>query len=182
MRVVRGFLPLLILFAAASASASAQGAKTYVSPDKALRAIITPVGLEGRDSNESIVEIRGARNALLLKKSFASEDGEHGYGVIKAAWTPDSQFFVFSVESSGGHQPWHAPTFVYRRGDSKLLALDDFVGPVSSPDFELKAPALLNTEKWVADEQAGRKVILNLSELSSANSGRKGARGIGSNR
>jgi hypothetical protein len=182
VRVVRDFFFLVVLCVAATASASAHGAKTYASPDKALRATVTSAGPEGRDAAESVVEIRGPRNELLLKKSFASEDGEHGYAVVKAAWTPDSRFFVFSVESSGGHQPWHAPTFVYRRGDGRLLALDDVVGPISSPAFTLKAPHTISTEQWVVAEQAGRRVTLNLRELSPADSRRKEAPGSGSSR
>lgn len=181
MRSVRNFSPVLILLAAAHVNAAAQGVKTYVSPDKALRAVVTPVGLEGRDADESLVEVSGERHALLLKKSFASEDGEHGYQVVKALWTRNSQFFVFSVASSGGHQPWHAPTFVYRRADHKLLALDDFVGAISNPGFRLRAPDLLDTERWVAARQAGSKITLKLSELSNKY-GRKDVRGDSRNR
>jgi hypothetical protein len=182
MRVALNLLSLVMLVAAASTAAAAQRAETYISPDKSLSAVVIPVGPAGRAADESLVEIRGARHTLLLKKSFASEDGEHGYVVAKAAWTPDSQFFVFSVESSGGHQPWHAPTFVYRRGDAGLLALDDFVGPVSSPDFELKAPHAISTEKWAVAERAGGHITIDLGELSATKLRRKGARDSGNSR
>src|SRR5919112_602484 len=183
MRAARTLLPLFILFAAAAVFASAQqGARTLVSPDRALRAIITPTGPGGREANESLVEIRGARSGLLLRKSFASGDGEHGYGVVRAEWTPDSQFFVFSAQSSGGHQPWHAPTFAYRRADRRLLAVDDLIGPVSSPLFEVRRPGLLYTERWVVAKQAGRRITVRLDELSPGTRGRKGAQGIGSKR
>lgn len=174
MRAFRNIISLFLLLAATAVAGSAQSAKTYVSPDKSLRVIITSVGHERRGAGESVLEIRSARRVLLLKKSFASEDGEHGYGVARAAWTQDSRFFVFSVESSGGHQPLHTPTFVYRRTDRRLLALDDFVGPISAPLFELGPHDLLRTQRWVADEQAVRAVTLNLSELS-AEPGREGA-------
>ena len=182
MRATRKLIPLsVILLAAAAVSASAQ-AKTFVSPDGALRATITPAGPAGRRAGESLVEMRDARSGLLLRKSFASEDGEHGYGVVRAEWTADSRFFIFSLESSGGHQPWHAPTFVYRRADRRLLAVDDIGGPVSSPRFELREPGLLYTERWVVAEQAGRRIVVRLNQLSPAARGGKGAQGIGSKR
>ena len=58
----------------------------------------------------------------------------------KAAWTPDSSFFVYSMSSSGGHQPWNSPVNYISVHDSKVRSLDDYIGAVTEPEFELKAP------------------------------------------
>src|SRR5262249_39508650 len=78
----------------------------HSSPDKLLRAVIIPVGKKGYEGTESRIEIRSASSKTLRWKSFASYDGEHGMGVNHIEWTANSLFFVFNVESSGGHQPW----------------------------------------------------------------------------
>jgi|ERR1044071_9115189 hypothetical protein len=116
MGVVRLFA-FVVLSVAVAASAGER--RTYLSPDKTLSAVVIPVG-EGEERRENRVEIREAGGKLLLAKSFVSRDGEHGYIVSRAAWTPDSRFFVFSVYSSGGHQPWNFPTYFYYRADRKL--------------------------------------------------------------
>src|SRR5205814_5308354 len=78
---------------------------------------------------------------LLGGKSFMSHDHEHGLGVIKAAWTLDSKYFVFSTIVSGGHEPGLFPTFFYSRLDNKLHLLDKLIGsPVTSPEFVLLFP------------------------------------------
>src|SRR5262245_23420284 len=82
--------------------------KKYQSPDRAIVAVIKSTKAP-EATEESSCEFRSASGKILARKSYASADGEHGYGVIKAAWTPDSQFFVYSLASSGGHQAWHSP-------------------------------------------------------------------------
>lgn len=119
----------------------------YVSPDGKLQALVIPVGKVDDRAGESRVEIRDSGDKMFLTKSFASKDGEHGYVVYEAAWTPDSQFFVFSTGSSGGHQPWHSPTYFYCRSDRRLRVLDDYVGPVTDPNFQLTTPDIIHITK-----------------------------------
>jgi hypothetical protein len=130
--------------------ASADEKRIYLSPDKTLKAVVIPVGKVEFEKRENRVEIRDSEGKILLTKSFASDDGEHGYIVSHAAWTPDSQFFVFSVYSSGGHQPWSSPTYFYCRSDRQLRLLDDYLGPVTDPNFELSAPDVIRTSKLKA--------------------------------
>ncbi|MSP38967.1 MAG: hypothetical protein EXR70_10800 [Deltaproteobacteria bacterium] len=87
---------------------------------------------------------------LYLSKNFSSEDGEHNFFVSHAAWTPNSQFFVFSIYSSGGHQPWHWPTYFFCQCDRQLRLLDDYLGPLTKPNFELSAPDIIHTTKLKA--------------------------------
>ena len=58
---------------------------------------------------------------------------------------PGFTVFVFSVHSSGGHEFWQFPTYFYSRKDRRLRLLDDYVGPVTDPDFEIVAPDLVRT-------------------------------------
>src|ERR1044071_9390414 len=85
--------------------------KIYGSSDGKVKAVILSVGKKGYEERESRIEIRNAKGRLYRWKSFASADGEHGFGVAQSQWTPDSQFFIFSMSSSGGHQPWHQPIY-----------------------------------------------------------------------
>src|SRR6266446_5664173 len=89
--------------------------RTYDSPDKRLRVIVIAVGQRGYKWYESRVEIRTSNGTVLRYRSFSSIDGEHGKGVGRAEWSTDGQFFVFNTSSSGGHQPWHIPTYFYSR-------------------------------------------------------------------
>jgi hypothetical protein len=62
---------------------------------------------------------------LLCTKSYSSSDGEHGLGVAKGQWTPDSQFFVYDTSSSGGHQPYHSPTFFYNTRSNRIRNIEE---------------------------------------------------------
>ena len=116
---------------------SAQGseAREYRSADGQFRAVVISLPHAADGSGESRVEIHAASGTLLCAQDHGSADGQHGYRVERAAWTPDSRFFVYSLSSSGGHQPWHFPThFIAVRG-CKMRTLDDDVGPITAPDF-----------------------------------------------
>src|SRR5689334_10528102 len=106
--------------------------KTYRSPDRKVKAIILSVGKKGYEELESRIEIRSAVGRLYRLKGFASADGEHGFGVTKARWTPNSQFFIFGLANSGGHQPWHQPIYFYSLTENQFYCLDDYVGPITS--------------------------------------------------
>ena len=111
------------------------------SPDQQLRACVLSVGRHPNPPfNESSVEIRDMTGAVLATKGFKSPDGEHGRNVQKTEWSPDSQFFVFSTASSGGHSPWHWQTYFYDRKRKVFKEVDDFTGPVIKRNFKLSAP------------------------------------------
>lgn len=129
-----------LLFCAAAGAAPAE---RHASPDAAVAAIVTTAPPRGAGTGESQVTLRTRGGRVLATRRFASPDGAHGYRVERAAWTPDSQFFVFSLASSGGHQPWRFPTFFFSRRDGRVRLLDDFVGPIATPGFVLSAPDIL---------------------------------------
>lgn len=128
---------------------------SYYSPDGTLGALVVVTGAGG----ESQVEIREGSDTLLTRR-FSSPDGQHGFIVQHAEWTPDSRFFVFSLASSGGHQPWHFPTFFYSRRVNKVEALDPYTGSVADPDFRLSAPDTISVMTVMpADPIGSRKEV-----------------------
>jgi len=139
--------------------------KTYLSPDQTLRVFVVPLPNAPYGQGESWIEMRNASNKLLFSHSFGSEDGEHGFGVEQAAWTPDSQFFVFSMSSSGGHQPWHSPTYFVARRDNKLRSLDDYLGPITDPEFKVGPPDIIRTVGQRKDDLEEATFEVRLSEL-----------------
>ena len=84
------------------------------------------------------------RHRLCIRRSFVA-DGNHGQIIERAAWTPDSQFFVFTTFSSGGHSAWHHWTFVWRRRDGKIHNLDDAYSPTMTDRFRPDAPDRIDT-------------------------------------
>ena|SRR5215469_18622382 len=120
----------------------------FPSPDGAMIVVIHSAGvLEA--TRESRVEVRSHSGRVLAKCTYFSADGEHGYGVTKAAWTPDSQFFVYSLASSGGHQSWHTPVLFFSRRSSKIVSLDDLLkDAISNPQFEISAPDRITVILW----------------------------------
>ena len=131
------------------------GTKSITSPDGQVRAVlITLAPTTDYGGEESRVEIRDQTSKLLMVKDFSSSDSNHGGVIGDAEWTPDSQFFVFNVESSGGHQPWQSPVWFYSRIDRKLHEILDMLGgrPVlqlEPPPFQIIAPHSVRVTTWI---------------------------------
>jgi dipeptidyl aminopeptidase/acylaminoacyl peptidase len=135
------------------------------SPDNSLFALVYSTnGGTAIASSENRVEVRSATGKLLTQEDFTSQDGEHGYAVAKAAWTPDSQFFVFSLENSGGHSPWHSPTKFYARKQQRIMSLDEALHNSVTGEFVIGAPDKVTVHVWFKK----RKVTVSLSELAEA--------------
>ena len=101
---------LLGTFSSGQERADTSRVEKFRSPDGMMVAVVR---------SKRAPEATGVESNLLTQegrvstgRDYTSPDGEHGYGVTKAAWTPDSHFFVYSLESSGGHQAWHSPVCV----------------------------------------------------------------------
>jgi|GEM_PF-1625744 len=99
-------------------------------------------------TRESLLKFYGRDGRLLCTLDYSSSDGEHGFGVENAAWTPDNNYFVFALASSGGHQAWHSPVLVFSREQSTIVSLDQFtVGLGLTGGFSLRAPHNVLTKK-----------------------------------
>lgn len=115
---------------------------SYKAKDGSSVTIINRLRSDRKASEESRVLFYSSGNENLCSLDFSSSDREHGFGVLKAAWTPDEQYFVFSLASSGGHQPWHKPTLFYSLQAKVIYTLDAYTkGPgISKGDFALEPP------------------------------------------
>lgn len=130
--------------------------QVYPSPDKALRAIVWPVGMDlhATPDIESRVVIRGNEAKLITSMDYSSPRGANGYYVVRAKWSPDSQSFAYSMSSSGGHSPWQFPTFVFSREKERIVSFSDMIGgkPIISDDFSFTGPHTIQAVTW---EKAG---------------------------
>jgi hypothetical protein len=142
------------------------------SPDDKLRAVM--IALEPNNdygNEESRVEIRDGTGKLLSVKDFSSSDSNHGGLVVDTEWTADSKFFVFSLESSGGHQPWQSPVWFYSRSDRKFREIYDLLGgrPVlqlDAPPFQIVEPDSVKVTTWTRPglgEKDNVTVVVNLA-------------------
>jgi len=152
---------------AAFASSHPQQPQRYLSPDKAVIAVIV---LGGPKKSESQVELRSSAGKVLFHKDYTSQDGAHGFGVAQAAWTPNSQFFIYSMEDSGGRAAWHSPTWFFSRKLNRMMSLDDALNDsVSFPNFKLVPPDEVTVTLWSQGSLTKRKVALSSLLPKSAN-------------
>jgi hypothetical protein len=147
---------LLIAVSAGLFAASAKTVKRYKSPDGTLTVAVMSI------SGEAIVKVEETKGNVVSKKDFTSDDNEHGYYVAKAQWTPDSQFFVYSLESSGGHSVMTINTMVFSRLNNQTEELGNLLNnTVIFPDFSIIAPDKVK----VTIQSPERAVIVSLSQL-----------------
>jgi hypothetical protein len=152
---------LITFFAVAPVIVKAQ--QNYKSPDGFLRMRIAPVS---KSCTEDLLAVFGRNGALLYRKDFSSSDCEHGDDIVRGEWSPDSQFFVFNVESTGGHQPGHRPVFFYSRPENKLHRLEIYTGYIVAQDFTLKAPHIVLTERQkIIGANDGVPIRINLNQI-----------------
>lgn len=126
--------------------------KIYPSPDGTLRAVVYPVdiSLHATPDMESRIVFRSSKGETLTSKDYSSPRGSNGYYVVNAKWSPDSQFFVYSMSSSGGHSPWSYPMAVYGRDKNQIAKFSDMINgnPTVSPDFSFTGPHTLVASTW----------------------------------
>lgn len=124
----------------------------YPSPDGALRALVFPadISLNTTPDMESRVVVRTSKGDTLISKNHSSPRGMNGYYVVSAKWSPDSQYFVYSLSSSGGHSPWSFPIMVYGRKKNSIAAFSDMIGgnPTVSDDFYFTGPHTVGASTW----------------------------------
>jgi hypothetical protein len=127
-------------------------AQLLVSPDKATHAQILPadVSLYATPDMESRVVFRSSAGDTLTSQDFSSPRGTNGYYVASALWSPDSQYFVFSLISSGGHSPWSFPMKVYSPKKNLVANFSDMIGgnPTVSDQFRFSGPHTVVASTW----------------------------------
>lgn len=162
---MRRTLLLLVVVAAPALAGDSQRLKEYFSPDRRMVArVLTRSGEKGSNA-ESNIEFRSTSDGRLIgARSFMTKDRRSGLGVVKALWSPDSQFFVFSTVSSGGRQPGLFPTFVFSRAGPRIILLDATLKvAIVSPEFTMDAPDAVTFT--VRENAAAAERTVRLSEL-----------------
>lgn len=126
--------------------------RKFTSPDKKFVALVLAAdkSLNDTPDMESNVVINSSSGSKLTAKDYSSPDGANGYYVLNAKWSPDSQYFVYSMMSSGGHSPWSFPIWVYSATKNQFASFSDMIGgaPTVSGDFKIAAPHTLNASTW----------------------------------
>jgi len=124
----------------------------FASPDKATHAVVLPadISLDTTPDMESRVVIRKSSGSTVTSRDHSSPRGMNGYYVVRAKWSPDSQFFVYSLTSSGGHSPWSFPIMVFDRKSSRIAGFSDMIDgkPTLSGEFGFSGPHVLNATTW----------------------------------
>jgi hypothetical protein len=133
-------------------SCSAVGEQIFVAPDKATHAVVLPadVSLFATPDTESRVVLRDSKGDTLTSQDFSSPRGTNGYYVASAQWSPDSQYFVFSLSSSGGHSPWSFPTKVYSVKRNQIADFSAMIDgkPTLSEKFKFSGPHTVIASTW----------------------------------
>lgn len=141
--------------------------RIYASPDGALRALVFPVdvSLYATPDMESRVVIRTSKGDTLTSKDYSSPRGTNGYYVFNAKWSPDSQFFVYSMSSSGGHSPWSFPMMVYSREKKRIAGFSDMIDgkPTVSADFHFTGPHTVVASTWKQPGSLDDKVAVTVN-------------------
>ncbi len=159
-------LAVLSAFPALAVAWPVQAQQTFISPDSQLRAIILPLcENKGPENTASAVEIRSSTGKLLYREAYSSQDCGHGMRVVRAEWTPDSQFFVFSTQPSGESKPWEYLTLFYARRLNGITDLDKYVDPIVTPNFALSAPNTIQTKAVETRERPTHLVRVSLGSL-----------------
>jgi hypothetical protein len=112
-----------------------------VSPDDALfaatRLIPDQVYIHRHDLDGVAVSIFRAE---LQTRTLVARHDFRGRGISHIEWSPDSKFLLFTTESSGGHQPWHAAAFLFCASDNSFRDVEPAIGTVVSRNFRFEPP------------------------------------------
>ncbi len=144
-----------------SAPCFAQTVREYASPDGKTTAIIS-TNRTGESRTESKSMPAGQ---VLLIHDQTSPDGAHGYGVVQAAWTADSVFFVAGTEASGGHQSWAHPIWIYSRDRNRIFELEKS-GVTATTTFTLGAADTLRVRVSGCNGGPERAITIRLPDFS----------------
>jgi hypothetical protein len=141
----------------------------YQSPDGNLTAVVLPAdpSLQATPDMESRVEIRARDGRKLASRDYASPKGANGYYVEQAQWTRDSQFFVFSLVSSGGHTPWQLPIEIFSRERKAFFKFSDIIqgNPTLTKRFVIKDAHTVIATTWTDHNfEKPRSVEVNLKD------------------
>jgi hypothetical protein len=126
--------------------------QVFDSPDGKTHALVYPddISLYATPDMESRVVFRSSAGDTLTSQDLSSPRGTDGYYVAAGQWSPDSQYFVFSLISSGGHSPWSFPMKVYSVKKNQVANFSDMIGggPTIAQQFQFSGPHTVVASTW----------------------------------
>lgn len=129
-----------------AASKKWDGSVSYRSRDKQFFAVVRPVRNPTLHvATESTIAILGVDGSSLASHDFSSQWGDEGYIVTEVKWTPDSQYCVFRMRSSGGHSPMFAPIVIWNRKSNRIYSLVNYTADIV---FLVAAPDKVKASTW----------------------------------
>lgn len=140
------FIKIVLTIMLFPVSAFPDELKEYLSPSGEYRAYTRTIKNNDNGNQKSEIIIKNRKGETHIRYSYSSPfSSRYGLFVVKAAWTADSEFFVYSMSSDLiGHRSWHHPTFFISIDKYKVISLDDFFGPIVYPDFKLSPPDIIH--------------------------------------
>jgi hypothetical protein len=159
------WLALVLVFSIMGESTSlAAPTGEFISPDHSLIAVITRS--HKHKSGEAFVQVRTSAGTVVQTKSYISTDGEHGAIIEHAKWTPNSEFFVYSMYNSGGHQPIYSYVDYYSRKDKQIKTLTQSSLEILDPDFRIHrdAPNFIDVYGRRSESGAEGWIKINLGD------------------
>ena len=169
MKITQTIMIIAISLFNAFAVSYAETIQTHQSPNNQLMARV----MSHANSQESILDIITTENASIISHNdYTSANGTNGGVIEQAKWTPDSQFFIFTTSSSGGHSPWQSLSYFYSVRDKKMYSFSDFFPAIASTDFTVASPDLITITIWTPltgkkgmDESVALTITFHLAEL-----------------
>ena len=116
------------------------------SPDHSRRLVeINRPWRSGNSNLESVILLETGVVTLDLRKRFDATENLilSGMGVVKALWSVDGKYCIFSCSSPNGHSPWHFPIFVLDVVSRKALPVEPWTGAIVKAEFELRGDGTL---------------------------------------
>jgi len=141
--------------------------RTVSSPDSALTAICVQTRQPwSHPENISLVYMRDSRGGILARTTFGERI------VVRARWSPDSRYCVFTTANAQGHSPWHQHSYVFCRSDRSFRYMDEVVGAVIEHEFTFEPPAIAvitihDFSSGLSAPEAPKQVRVDLRQVTS---------------
>jgi hypothetical protein len=144
-------------------SSGGDNKREFFSPDKTVLAeVYNFVDTARGEVLESHLRVFTKKGRSLLDKSFASPDGEHGFGIYRAEWSADSRFLVVGMSSSGGHMPWQVFTSVFSISTLQLVNINMMM-PITA--YKLIPPDSLQITTFAKNIKYPKVITVSLPHL-----------------
>ena len=106
--------------------------------------------------------IRNAAGDALTSKDYSSAGSAAASNTRQ--WSPNSQFFVFSLTSSKAIRPWSYPIMVYSRQKNVIAKFSDMIDgkPTLSGDFSFSGPHTVAATTWKQPGALDDKVAVSV--------------------